>query len=207
MLTLQIYIFEIYECMPSYKSNRVKWNSLHRFGYQHISPLTHTIGISSHRIHISSLSLHSTPQNRIWKGKNHVNIKSINIKVKTTRSLTQLFYFFRMSLRATNSSSSQRYKEKLLALEIDPDIEMFTTQKRSSTSQVTANQKKAKGKSNSGLKRPPFWLGFQALNWTNRGKGLPMDSHLPVATLVKNGMREKEARECQTVEISFPFVI
>jgi hypothetical protein len=84
-----------------------------------------------------------------------------------------------MSLRATNSSSSQRYKDKLLALEVDPDIEMFTTQKRSSTSQVTANKKKAKGKSNSGLKRPPFWLGFQALNWTNRGKCLPMDSHLP----------------------------
>ena len=34
-----------------------------------------------------------------------------------------------------------------------------------------------------------------------------MDSHLPVATLVKNGMREKEARECQTVEASFSFVI
>jgi hypothetical protein len=131
MLTLQIYIFKIYECMPSYKSNRVKWNSLHkisivhrikrekldpqstykrnivptciktpsmytcktpsqtnawthiknltttyykttrnithfnknlkshRFGYQHISPPTH---ISSHRMHISSLSLHSNPQ-------------------------------------------------------------------------------------------------------------------------------------------------
>ena len=34
-----------------------------------------------------------------------------------------------------------------------------------------------------------------------------MDSHLPVATLVKNGMRKNEARECQTVEASFPFVI
>ena len=34
-----------------------------------------------------------------------------------------------------------------------------------------------------------------------------MDSHLPVATLVKNGMKENEARECQTVVASFPFVI
>ena len=84
---------------------------------------------------------------------------------------------------------------------------MFVTQKRSSSSQITANQKKAKGKPNSGLKRPPFWLGFQAMNWTNRGKGLPMDSHAPVATLVKNGMREKEARECQSIVSSFPFVI
>ena len=84
---------------------------------------------------------------------------------------------------------------------------MFVTQKRSSTSQGTTNQKKAKGKSNTGLKRPPFWFGFQALNWTNRGKGLPMDTLTPVTTLVKNGMREKEARECQNVAISFPFVI
>ena len=233
MLTLQIHIFEIYKCMPSYKNNIVKWNSLHKnsivhriteknlgpqftykrniiptciktlslyaqnipsqinawtyiknltttyykttriiihsnknlknhiFGYQHISPLTYTIGISSHRIHILFLSLHSTAQNRIWRGKNHVNVKSKIIKLKIVRSLTQYFYFFRMSLRATNSSSSQRYKEKLLALENDPDIEMFTTQKRSSTSQVTANQKKAKGKSNSGFKHPLFGLDFK----------------------------------------------
>ena len=108
---------------------------------------------------------------------------------------------------ATNSSASQRYKEKLLALENDPNVEMFVTQKRSSTPQVTMSQKKAKGKSNPDLRRPPFWLGFQALNWTNRGKGLPMDSHAPVNTLVKNGMREKEARECQNAAISFPSVI
>ena len=103
---------------------------------------------------------------------------------------------FRMSQKAANSSSSQRYKEKLLALENDSDIDMFVTQKRSSSSQNASNQKKAKGKSNSSLKRPPFWFGYQAMNWTNRGKGLPMDSNTPIATLVKNGMREKEARDC-----------
>jgi hypothetical protein len=45
------------------------------------------------------------------------------------------------------------------------------------------------------------------MNWTNRGKGLPMDSHETVATLVKNGMREKEAKECQTAISSFPYVL
>ena len=34
-----------------------------------------------------------------------------------------------------------------------------------------------------------------------------MDSHIPVATLVKNGMKKNEARECQSVEALFPFVI
>ena len=144
MLTLQTDIFEKNECMPSYKNNRVKWNSLHKisivhrikrknldpqstykrnivstcmkspniyacktpfqtnvwthinnlaithykttrnithsnkniknhsFGHQHISPLTHTTSISSHSIHISSLPLHSTSQNRIQRSKNHV---------------------------------------------------------------------------------------------------------------------------------------
>ena len=115
---------------------------------------------------------------------------------------------YRMSQRTANQSSSQRYKDKLLALENDPDIEMFTTQKRaSSSSQGTLNQKKAKGKSNLGLKRPPFWLGYQAMNLTNRGKGLPMDNHSSIAMLVKNGMREKEAKECQSTVNSFPFVI
>jgi hypothetical protein len=113
-----------------------------------------------------------------------------------------------MFQRGTNSSFSQRYKEKLLALENDPDVEMFVTQKRSfSSSQVTSNQKKAKGKPNHGLKRAPFWLGYQALNWTNRGKGLPMDSNAPIATLVNNGMREKETKECQSAVSSFPYVI
>ena len=84
---------------------------------------------------------------------------------------------------------------------------MFVTPKRSSSSQVTTNQKKAKGRPIPGSIRPPFWLGYQALSWTNRGKGLPKDSQVPIATLVTSGMREKEARECQSSIPSFPFVI
>ena len=150
----------------------------------------------------------SAPQIKLWGGIDHGIIRKNSTLHKNFRILTQNFLIFRMSQRPTNSTSSQRYKEKLQALDNDPDVEMFVTQKRaSSSSQATSNQKKAKGKSNSGLKRPPFWLGYQAMNWTNRGKGYPMDANEPVATLVKNGMREKEAKECQNALISFPFVI
>jgi hypothetical protein len=71
----------------------------------------------------------------------------------------------KMSPCATNSSSSQRYKEKLLALDNDPDIDMFVTQKRtSSSSQAIQTQKNTKGKPNADPTRSLFWLGFQAMN-------------------------------------------
>jgi hypothetical protein len=168
---------------------------------------TYVIKNSSHTkcISLSIIILHSAPHIKLW-GEANYEILGRNSIPKNFRMLTQSFYLFRMSQRATNSSSSQRYKEKLLALENDPDVDMFVTQKRSSTSQVPSNQKKAKAKP-TGLKRAPFWFGYQAMNWTNRGKGLPMDTHTSVATLVKNGMREKEAKECQSAISSFPFVV
>ena len=157
---------------------------------------TYTVDTSSHVPRTPFLTLYP-----IKTDKKHVYVK------RNFRMLTQILVMPRMSLRNTNSSSS-RYKEKLLALESDPDIDMFVTQKRtSSSSQATLTQKKAKGKPNVGSTRPPFWLGFQAMNWTNRGKGLPKDSHLPIITLVTNGIREKEARECLSTTPSFPFVI
>ena len=179
--------------------------------HENINKLHYAYTVSNYTYtqHLSFLMviLRSAPQIKLWGEGDHKLIRR-NSTPQNSRKLTQSLYMSRMSQQATNSSSSQRYKEKLLALENDPDVEMFVTQKRSSSfSQVTASQKKAKGKTNSGLKRPSFWLGYQAMNWTNKGKGLPMDSHVPVATLVKNGMREKEARECQSVVFSFHFVI
>ena len=85
---------------------------------------------------------------------------------------------------------------------------MFVTQKRTSSSQATLTQKKTKCKPNAGIIRPlAIWLGFQAMNWTNRGKGLSNDNYVPIATLGKNEMRENKARECQSTIPSFSFVI
>ena len=196
-------------CMPTVRkiSNYIDIQTNYYFSlsYTHYSYMHKCWNKTTH-IPFSKVMLHPAPQIKLWGEEDLEITRSNSIKQNAFKLLTKNLCIFRMSHRATNSSSSQRYKEKLLALENDPDVEMFVTQKRSSsTTQVTT--KKAKGKSNSGLKRPPFWLGFQALNWTNRGKGLPMDNPIPVATLVKNGMREKEARECQSIVTSFPFVI
>ena len=76
----------------------------YRYMYQHISPLTYTIDITSHKIHISFLTLHPTPQSKLWREKNHVNVKSNSIILKTTRILTQIVVILIMSQRATNSS-------------------------------------------------------------------------------------------------------
>ena len=73
--------------------------------------------------------------------------------------------------------------------------------------QVTISQKKAKGKLVTKPKRPPFWLGFQAVNWTNRSKDYPIDSMELISELIRKGMEIDEATECQQATPSFPFVI
>ena len=112
---------------------------------------------SRHRIHISpSLGIfHSAPQNKWQGGSTHKRTREKYKIQKIIRILTQNVCMPRMSHRATNSTASQRYKEKLLALENEPDVDMFITQKRSSSSQVASNQKKAKGRPNTGSTRPP----------------------------------------------------
>ena len=110
-----------------------------------------------------------------------------------------------MSQRPTSYTSGQRYKKVMLALEGNPEVEISVTHKRPSNVEGTSNQKKAKEKPTP--KCPPFWFGFQAMNWTNRGKNLPMDSHEPTTVLVENGMKESEALECQNVISYFLFVL
>jgi hypothetical protein len=178
------------------------------YDIDHFKKITTLKSIYNTSTSFSMIMLHSAPQIKLWGGVNHEIKRRNSTSHKNHSILTQNFFIFSMSQRPTSSTSSQRYKDKLTALDNDTDTEMFVTQKRNSSStQGVSSQKKAKGKSNPGLKRPPFWLGYQAMNWTNRGKGYPMDSNEPVATLVKNGMREKEAKECQSASISFPFVI
>ena len=53
----------------------------------------------------------------------------------------------------------------------------------------------------------PFWLGFQATNWTNRAKELPADNMELISELIRKGMEIDEATECQQAIPSFPFVI
>lgn len=89
----------------------------------------------THTQHLSFLMVIfcSAPQIKLRGGADHDIIK-INSTPQIFRILIQNLYIFIMSQQATNSSSSQRYKELLLTLENDMDVEMFVTQTRSSVS-------------------------------------------------------------------------
>jgi hypothetical protein len=93
--------------------------------------LNYVIKKPRHIVHLSLslIILRSAPQIKLWGEADH-ETKGRNATPQNFSILTLLFYLSRMTQRATNSSSSQRYKEKLLALENDPDVEMFVTQKR-----------------------------------------------------------------------------
>ena len=82
-----------------------------------------------------------------------------------------------------------------------------SSQKRPTMAQITISQKKAKGKLVTKPRRPPFWLGFQAMNWTNRAKDYPTDNMELISELIRKGMEIDEATECQQATPSFPFVI
>ena len=71
---------------------------------------------------------------------------------------------------------------------VDENEMNSSSQKRPTMAQVTISQKKAKGKLVVEPKRPPFWLGFQAMNWTNRLKDYPVDSMELISELIRKGM-------------------
>ena len=90
---------------------------------------------------------------------------------------------------------------------VDENEMNSSSQKRPTMAQVTISQKKAKGKLVIEPKRPPFCLGFQTMNWTNRTKDYPVDSMELISELIRKGMEIDEATKYQQTTPSFPFVI
>ena len=83
------------------------------------------------------------------------------------------------------------------------DMEMSQSKKRTSACLTIVEKGKIKNvtKRNSHL-----WLGFKAMNALNASRGLEEIPHKSVTELVKSGMSEKEALECQNCVTSYPFV-
>ena len=79
---------------------------------------------------------------------------------------------------------------------VDENEMNSSSQKRPTMAQVTISQNKAKGKLIIESKRPPFWLGFQAMNWMNRTKDYPVDSMELISKLIRKRMEIDEATEC-----------
>ena len=141
------------------------------------------------------------PHMHLWKG--------VNLGVKRNEPLSKTlclhFVFFNRVANFQDNSSSLMVPTNTFHNE---DNDALMSQKRPSFACVTtSSQKKAKGTSTLELRRPPFWLGFKALNMTNQGKGYPKDEVKFVSQLVLDGMSKEEALECMDAVSSFPFVI
>lgn len=65
---------------------------------------------------------------------------------------------------------------------------------------------KYKNKSNTPKTNSRLWLRFKAMNVLNASKELDEVAHKSVSELVKIGMNEKEALECQDRVSSYPYV-
>ena len=87
------------------------------------------------------------------------------------------------------------------------DMEVTQTKKRSSSNACLTIVEKTKNKSHTQGKTYPLWLGFKAMNALNISKGLAIESHRSVSDLVKNGMYEDEALECQNCVTAYPYVL
>ena len=77
------------------------------------------------------------------------------------------------------------------------DMETSQNKKRTSSNACLVVVEKNKNKSNTSKQNDCIWLGFKAMNVLNASNGLAEVPHKSVTELVKIGMNEKEALECQ----------
>jgi hypothetical protein len=125
-------------------------------------------------------------------------------KMEWSRSITQItktqndkvVYVCRMAFSRSLEKSLDGVK----------NIEVTQTKKRSSSNACLTIVEKTKNKSNTQGKSYPLWLGFKAMNALNASKSLAKESHRSVSELVKNGMYEDEALECQDCITAYPYV-
>ena len=134
-----------------------------------------------------------------------MEVKRSKTKVKLCKIFHSPFVLWHRTKKMAATSTTNNDEDLYM---MDENETNSASQKRpKSMAQVTISQKKAKGKLIFEYKHPPFWLGFQAMNWTNRAKDYPVDSMELTSELIKKGMEIEEATECQQAIPSFPFVI
>lgn len=160
---------------------------------------THT---STHMMleHANHFFFHSQflggPQLNLWKGIRGKKIRSIphsKLKYKTF----VCFAYIRMATITPTSSSRKLFENE----NIDS-----TSGKRPVLAVVLSSQKKVKGIAPTERTRPPYWLGFQAMNTIAKFANMPLIQTPSFTELVKKGMCESEAHEMVESSPSFPFV-
>ena len=150
----------------------------------------------------SKAIIQPSPQIKLWGGYGF----RANRKTSYTKlwKIPHLLIFLHIGENMAAASTTNVEVEMGM---VDENEIISSSQKRPTMAQVTISQKKAKGKMVVEPKRPPFWLGFQAMNWTNRSKDYPIDRTELISELIRKGMEIDEATECQQATPVFPFVI
>ena len=126
-----------------------------------------------------------------WKG---VRSRCKNIIPKNFNN--NMFYFCRMAYSRSLEKSLDGVK----------DMEVSQNKKRLSSHASLTIVDKTKSRSSTQEKHLPLWFGFKAMNALNLSKGLAKESHKSVSELIKLGMYENEALECQDCITSYPYV-
>ena len=80
------------------------------------------------------------------------------------------------------------------------------SKKKSNEVQVVSSQKKVKGKEIV-LQRPPFWLGFHALNLLAQENNEHMEPSHSVSQMIRMGVSHEEALDSIISEPAFPYVL
>ena len=151
----------------------------------------------------SKVKIQPSPQIKLWGGYGlRENRKISSTKLWKFSYLLLIFWYIGENMTAASTTNVDMEMGMVDENEINS-----SSQKHPTMAQVTISQKKANSKLVVEPKRPPFWLGFQAMNWTNRSKDYPVDKMELISELIRKGMEIDEATECQQVTPSFPFVI
>ena len=113
----------------------------------------------------SKAKIQPSPQIKLWGGKSlrDYRRKTTEKFWKKLYSLLILWYIGAMAAASTTNVDMEMRM-------VDENEIYSSSQKCPTMAQVTISQKKAKGKLVIEQKCPLFWLGFQAMNWTNRTK-------------------------------------
>ena len=86
------------------------------------------------------------------------------------------------------------------------DMETSQNKKQTSNNASLTIVEKNINKSNTPKKNGHLWLGFKAMNVLNISKGFDEVANRSVSELVKFGMSDKEALECQNCVSSYSHV-
>ena len=86
------------------------------------------------------------------------------------------------------------------------NMEVTQTKKRTLSTASLTIVDKTKNRSTTQGKTLPLWFGFKAMNALNASNKLAKENHKSVSELVRMGMYEGEALECQDSNVSYPYV-